>query len=108
MSAERGSAYVQIEEFVANFKAGWTIEVECTETAVVSYAGYRGRWILRCISNDGQIRTLATSRKRDAPREIKTQDGVSKLIREELGAKIGPQIWDKGVVGRFNRDWLIP
>ncbi|ATG38080.1 hypothetical protein PhaeoP23_03927 (plasmid) [Phaeobacter piscinae] len=96
-------AYVPIDELKTNFDNGWVIELECTTATEEYYAGYRGLWVFRCVS-DGVSKTLATFREKKQPREIKTSGGVEKIIRKELGASKGVMVYEPGEVVRFDKD----
>lgn len=108
MSAEGGSLFVLEDEFVSNFRAGWTVEIECTETVKKLPTLFRGGWVLRCISNDGRIRTLATKRNLESPRKIKTSFGLESFVYDKLGFRMVPVMFEKAMVCRFNKDGWLP
>ncbi len=108
MNTEGSSPFILQDEFVAHFRAGRTIEVECTQTITKFPTGYRGRWILRCVTQDGHVKTLATARRPTEPRELKTLDGLGGFVLYELNAAVAPMVVRKGMVARFNSDGLLP
>ena len=108
MSTGEGSDFVLLDELVTNFNDGWTIEIECTKSAEPYYAGYKGLWVVRRISHEGETKYLCTFRNRKKPRQIKTAAGVGRFIREDLGSSINIHGYDKGNIVRFNKDGPLP
>lgn len=108
MSAGSTSEFALIEEIKSLFEGGWTVEIKCTKSAEQSYAGFKGRWTLRCISQDGRSKMLATFRDPDKPRQIKNLAGVYNLVRKELGSDYCGVSYEAETTARFNKRGLVP